>query len=326
MRRRDVIGLAALTLACRAQAQPLARLPVVGFLGFATAAADQASVEALRQGLRDIGHVEGETILVDPRHADGDLRRAAELIADMVGRPVHVFIAPGPAAARSILKATKIPIVAIGLPPTAAEPDLFASLAKPGGSLTGFSSLGEDLSVKRIELLRELLPAATVVGILHNAADPVFRDWGVQTEISARAQGLKPLRFGLSSSSDGEAAAVLRRLRADGADAVIVIRDFLTHSLTDEIVTTSTKLGMPVLAEQASIAHAGAIMSYGTHFPDLFRRAAAYADRIIKGERPGDLPIQLPTRFELIINMRVVKALGLVMPESLLLQADEVIE
>ena len=199
-------------------------------------------------------------------------------------------------------------------------------MAKPGGSLTGFSSLGEDLSVKRIELLRELLPAATVVGILHNAADPVFRDWGVQTEVSARAQGLKPLRFGLSSSSTTRPRLLLRRLRADGADAVIVIRDFLTHSLTDEIVTTSTKLGMPVLAEQAFFAQAGAIMSYGTHFPDLFRRAAAYADRIIKGERPGDLPIQLPARFELIINMRVAKALGLTMPDSLLLQADEVIE
>ena len=129
-----MIGLAALTLARRAQAQPLARLPVVGFLGFATAAADQASVEALRQGLRDIGHVEGETILVDARHADGDLRRAAELIAAMMGRPVDVFIAPGPAAARSILKATKIPIVAIGLPPTAGEPDLLRAWRSPAAA------------------------------------------------------------------------------------------------------------------------------------------------------------------------------------------------
>jgi putative tryptophan/tyrosine transport system substrate-binding protein len=263
---------------------------------------------------------------LEARHAGGDLGLAGRFIDEMVRWPVDVFVAPGPAAARAIHRATQIPIVALGLPPTAIDPDLFTSLAKPGGRVTGFSYLGEELSAKRIEVLRELLPTSTVIGILHNVADPVFREWGVQTEASARAQGLQSVRLGLRSSSRDEVRELLRSLRDQGGDAVIVIRDFLTDTMKNEILHTSAELRIAAIAEQMTLLEGGALMFYGADIPDLFRRAAGYVDRIIKGERAGDLPIQLATKFQLIINLKAARALNIVVPPSLLARADEVME
>ncbi len=326
MRRRDTLALLALLpSATRSLAQSNGRLPVVAFLGFASPEADRLGLSAFRKGLQDQGHVEGQTILLEARHAAGDITRAAQIIDEMVRRPVNVFIAPGPAAFRSIHRATQIPIVALGLPPTG-DNDLFASLARPGGTVTGFSHFGEALSAKRIEVLREVLPNASVIGILHNVADPVFRDWGVQTEASARQQGLRPVRLGLRSTSPIEVREHLQSLRDQGGDAVIVISDFLTHTMTDEIIQTSARLRICVIAEQARTAEAGALLSYGANLPDLFRQAAGYVDRIIKGEKAGDLPIQTPTKFNLVINMKTARAYGLEIPPALLARAIEIIE
>jgi putative ABC transport system substrate-binding protein len=326
MRRRDTLALLALLpSATRSLAQSNGELPVVAFVGFASPEVDRLGLSAFRKGLQDQGHVEGQTILVEARHAAGDLTRAAQIIDEMVRRPVNVFIAPGPAAFRSIHRSTQIPVVALGLPLTG-DNDLFSSLARPGGTVTGFSHFGEALSAKRIEVLREVLPNASVIGILHNVADPVFRDWGVQTEASARQQGLRPVRLGLRSTSPVEVREHLQALREQGGDAVIVVSDFLTHTMTDEIIQASTRLRISVIAEQARTAEAGALLSYGANIPDLFRQAAAYVDRIIKGEKAGDLPIQTPTKFELVINMKTARAYGLEVPPALLARADEVIE
>jgi putative tryptophan/tyrosine transport system substrate-binding protein len=325
MRRRDILALFAV-FSAPAPVRAQTRLPVVGFLGFASEAADRPYLEAFRKGLEEQGLVEGRTILLESRHAGGDLTLAAQLIDEMVRRPVDLFVAPGLAATRSIRRATKTPIVALGLPPAAGDHDLFASLAKPGGSVTGFSYLGEELSAKRIEVLREILPSLSVLGILHNMADPVFRDWGVQTEASARAQGIQTVRLGLQSASTADVGELLRSLRHQGGDAVIVIRDFLTDTMSHEVIRTSSTLRIAVIAEQKSLVESGALMSYAADIPNFFRQAASYVDRILKGVNPGDLPIQLPNRFELVINLKSARALGLTIPPGLLAQADEVIE
>ena len=325
MRRRDALALLAM-LATKTHAFAQVKLPIVGFLGFASEEADRQTLDAFRTGLREHGHIEGQTILLEARHASGDLNRAARFIDEMVRRPVNVFVAPGPAATRSIRRATQIPIVALGLPPTVGDHDLFASLAKPGGSVTGFSYLGEELSAKRIEVVREIVPNSSVIGILHNITDPVYRGGGKQTEASAVAQGLRPIRLGLQSTSPAEVRELIRSLRDQGGDAVIVVSDFLTSTVQDEIIRSSVELRIAVIAERPSFVQAGALLSYGADILDLFRRAAEYVDRIIKGEKAGDLPVQLPTKFSLVINLKTAKALGIVAPDSLLARADELIE
>ena len=328
MRRREVIAaaLAAALLPASAPGQDPRRVPVVGFLGFASAPSDQAGLDALRRGFADLGYVEGRTIRIEARHAEGDLDRVPALVRDMLARDVAVFVVPGQAAARMLRRATTTPVVAIALPPTASDPELFESLRRPGGTITGFSNFAEELSGKRVELLREIMPGLAAIGILHNVTDPVFRDWGVETEAAVRAQGLTPVRLGIASIAPAEVAAEIRTLRPAGARALIVIRDFLTSSLRDAIIRGALEQGVAVVAEQRDWVEAGALISYGADIGDLFRRAAGYADRILKGEAPGELPIQLASKFELVINLRTARALDLDVPRAVLLRADEVIE
>ena len=165
-----------------------------------------------------------------------------------------------------------------------------------------------------------------MLGILHNSIDPVFREWGVLTEGAVRAQGIQPVRLGLSSNSPAEVAELLGTLRAQGGGAVIVVNDFLTYTMQDEIIRTSTRLGIATVVEQRPFAEGGALMLYGADIPDLFRQAAVYVNRIIRGEHAGDLPIQLATKFQLVINLRTARTLNISIPHNLLALADEVIE
>jgi putative ABC transport system substrate-binding protein len=321
--RRALPLLALAPLAARAQPR---RVPVVGFMGFASPEGDRLTVEALRQGMRAHGQAEGQTWRLEARHAEGDAARGAVLIREMVALPVDVFIVPGPAAARAVRRATTIPLVAIGLPPVESDPELFASLARPGGSVTGFASFGEEISAKRIELLREIIPALRRIGILHNAADPTFDAWGRLTEASAAAQGLSPHRVPIASRDPAALAAGLGGLRAAGGQALVVVRDFLTSSIIAEIIAAAAREGIAVIGDQARFAEAGALFSYGANLPDLFRRAAGYVVRILRGEKPGELPVQLPTAIEFVVNLRTARALGLTVPHAILARAEEVIE
>jgi putative ABC transport system substrate-binding protein len=208
----------------------------------------------------------------------------------------------------------------------ASDPELFASLARPGGSVTGFASFGEEMSAKRIEFLREAIPGLAAIGVLHNATDPTFDAWGRLTETSARAQGLRAVAVPLASRDLAVLAAQMGALRAEGAGALVVVRDFLTSSLIEEIVAAAMAEGIAVIGDQAAYAAAGALFSYGASQTDLFRRAAGYVVRILRGEKPGELPVQLPTAIEFVVNLRTARALGLSVPHAILARADEVIE
>jgi len=241
------------------------RLPVVGFVGFGSAAADRPSVTAFREGMRSQGMIEGQGWQLDHRHADGDAMRGAAIIRELTALPVDVFIVPGPSAARAVRRATAIPLVAIGLPPVRSDPELFATLARPGGTVTGFASFGEEMSAKRIEFLREIIPGLGTIGVLHNAADPTSDAWGRLSEASARAQGLAVQRLPLAQRDPAVLAAAMAALRGEGGRALVVVRDFLTSSLIAEIIATAQAEGIAVIGDQARFAEAGALFSYGAN-------------------------------------------------------------
>jgi putative ABC transport system substrate-binding protein len=325
-RRNLLVGLAALAAPARAWSQARRRVPIVGFVGFASAAADARTVASFRQGLAALGHEEGRTIVVEVRNSEGDVARGHAMIAELAALPVDVFLSPGPAATRVMARQTRIPVVAIGLPTGHSEPELFTSFARPGGTVTGFSAFGEEISAKRIEMLKEIVPGLKTIGVLHNVTDPTFRAWGDQTMADAQRQGLEPVRLGLESASAAGVAGQIRAVRERGGTAVIVVRDFLTFTLMKEICQAGLDARVAVVSDQTVFSREGALFTYGLDTADLFRRAASYVDRILKGEKAADLPIQLPTKFELSVNLKTARALGIDIPASILVQAEEVIE
>jgi putative ABC transport system substrate-binding protein len=326
MRRRDAVAvLAGSALAARLHAQTAP--PVVLYMALVTRASDAASVAAFRDGMRSLGQVEGRSYVLVERYAEGNFAAAEAMLREQLTDPVAVFLAPGAAAVRLILRMTKsVPIVSVGLHPNGGQTDLFATLARPGGSVTGVSNFGEELASKRVQLLKGVMPRLKSVGVLHNTTDPVFRRWGEESEAGIRAQGLSAQRLGLTSTAVEAMQRTLRKARADGVEALVVVRDFLTSSLHRQIAQTSLDLGLGSIAEDRRYPQAGALMSYGVSDRDQFRSAAGYVDRILKGARPDELPIEQPTRFELVLNLRSARALGLTPPQSVLLRADELIE
>jgi len=328
MKRREVIKLvggvaATWPLAAAAQQQ---RVPIVGYVGFANADVDTATVVAFRKGLVGLGYVEGRTIIVIAHSAKGDVTRGNAIIDELVALPVDVFLAPGQAAARAIVRKTSIPVVAVALPAVQSDPELFQSLARPGGTVTGFSAFGEEMSAKRIEMLKEIAPGLKKLGVMHNAIDPTFTAWGSQTMADARKAGIEPIRLGLNGPSTVQLAEQIKRLVDDGGTAVIVIRDFLTVTMMKDICRIAADAHIAVIGEHAEIAQAGALFSYGADLAELFRRSASYVDNILKGQKPADMPIQLPTKFELIANVKVARALGLKFPPTILVLTDQLIE
>jgi putative ABC transport system substrate-binding protein len=191
--------------------------------------------------------------------------------------------------------------------------------------VTGVSNFGEELAAKRVQFLKELMPRLKSVGVLHNTTDPVFQRWGEETEREIRAQGLAAVRLGLTSTSLDAMRQTLRDAHSRGVGAVVVVRDFLTSSLYLAIATSSREIGLATIAEERRYPDAGALMSYGANDRALFRSAAGYVDKILKGAHPSDLPVEQPSKFEMVINLKAAQALGLTIPASVLIRADEVI-
>jgi len=326
MRRRELmLVLGGALTAARGLREQQKAMPVIGFLGVASPGPYAPFVTALRQGLSETGYVEGQNLAIEYRWAEGHYDRLPALAADLVGRKVDMIATTGGgSSARAAKSATStIPIVfTTGGDPV--ESGLVASLARPGGNLTGVSMMFTELMPKRLELISELVPQAAVIALLvnpNNAGDePMIRD--VQEAAQAKGVQLQILKAG--AEGDFETAfASLARLRAG---ALIVSPDPFFGSRREQLVTLASRHAVPAIYEWRKFTAAGGLISYGPSVQAAFRQAGIYAGRILKGEKPADLPVQRPTTFELVINLNTAKALGLTVPPSILARADEVIE
>jgi putative ABC transport system substrate-binding protein len=325
MRRRDFIAglVTATTLPVIAGAQP-AKIPRVGFLGNSTAALEVNLVEPFRQKLRALGYVEGRDIVLDYRWADGDYGRFPALIAELIGAGADVIVTAGTPAAFAVKRATTtIPCVmaAVGDP---VGTGLVSSLAHPGGNLTGFTSVAPDLEGKRLALLREVMPSLSDVAVLWNPANPLNAISEKEVLVSAETLGMQVQSITVRTSEELEGAFAAILARRPGALVVLADRVFLHDR--DRIMSFAGQQRLPGVSAYRELVDAGGLMSYGPNYGEMHRQAATYVDRILKGTKPSDLPIQQPTKFEFVINLKTAKELGIVIPPALLVAADEVIE
>jgi putative ABC transport system substrate-binding protein len=327
-RRRFLLTLLAGALAAplaTTAAQPLEKVPRVGFLGPRTRSNDAGLLDAFLQGLRDLGWVEGKTIVVEYRWAEGRSDRLPDLAAELVRLKVDVIFAGTTSVAVAAKNATgTIPIVmATGGDPVGLG--LVASLARPGGNVTGLSfSVGTDIVGKWLELLKETVPKVRRVAVLSNPANPSHALAIENVIVAARAVGvqLQLLEAGGPNQFDSAFAAMAR----ERAGALLVVLDPFFSFHRANLSGLAAKSRLPAMYGSREYPEAGGLMSYGANFRHSFHRSATYVDKILKGAKPGDLPIEQPTAFELVINLKTAKALGLTIPPSLLARADQVIE
>jgi len=280
--------------------------------------------EDFRQGLRDLGYVEGRTIVIEYRWGEGSDEQFPRLAADLARLGADVIVAWGTPATLAAKNATNtIPIVMTGNGDPVGT-GLIASLARPGGNITGLSSLNPGLEAKRLELLKELVPKLSHVAVLWNPANPLHDGLVREVKDTASQLGVRLELVGVQGSTEFDAAfATMKKKRPD---ALIVEPDNIFYFHNKRIVDFATKSRLPAVFTHREFADAGGLVVYGANYSALFRRAAIYVDKILKGARPADLPVEQPTQFDLIINMNTAKALGLTIPQTLLLRADQVIQ
>jgi putative ABC transport system substrate-binding protein len=329
MRRRDFGNLLGGMAAFTTWSPPLnaqqKATPVIGFLGIATPSLAELYVAALRQGLSETGYVEGQNLTIEYCWAEGHYDRLPALAADLVGRKVDLIVAAGgsPAAHAAKGATSTIPIVfASSDDPVAAG--LVTSLARPGGNLTGVSALSFELNAKRFELLSELVPQARVIALLVNPNLPTTEHVMRAVQEAARAKGVQ-LHI-LKVSTEGEIDAAFASLVQRQAGALVVSADPFFFVRREQLVALAARHAVPAVYEWRVFATAGGLISYGSSFMAVYRQAGIYAGKILKGAKPADLPVVQPTAFELVINLKTAKALGLTIPPSILSRADEVIE
>ena len=324
MNRRDAtIGLLALGLApVDSFSQQLAKVWRIGMLDTIAKAVNGANLDAFRRGLLALGYVEERNYVLEYRSADDGIDRIPELAAELVGRKVDLIVTRGTPAALACKKATAtIPVVTV----TIGNPLLVvASLARPGGNITGLTAINVELSGKRVQLLKEIVPGLARLASIRDMGNAAsVSGWKVLQEV-ARSVGVQPLLFDVRKPED--LGLAFDRAVKQRADALLVSQENLTQSNARQIAELAGRYKLPAIYHSSDFVVNGGLISYGVNIPDQYRRAASYIDKIFKGAKPAELPMEQPTKFELMINLKTAKALGLKVPQSVLLRADEVIE
>jgi putative ABC transport system substrate-binding protein len=325
-RRKLIIALLASSLGVPLASfgQQAAKVARIGFLEASSPSAIAARIEAFRQGLRELGYVEGKNVAIEYRYAEGNFDRLPALAAELVRLNVNVIVTGGPTAIPAAKAATTVIPIVMAFDTDPVGSGFAASLAKPGGNITGLSTLAPELSAKQIELLKEIVPKLARVAVLGTASRPGSAHALREVENAAKALKVQ-VQFQDVVDPKGIDAAFLAA-RKGSADAVLVLGSPLFNANRMELTELASKSRYPVIYDRAEFVEAGGLMTYSVSLADLARRAATYVDKILKGARPGDLPIEQPTKFDLVVNMKTAKALGIKIPNSLLAQATKVIE
>jgi len=323
MHRRDFLTALAVTTAMpqlTAQAQPIGRTYRIGMIEPISEQLNLTNLSALRRGLKELGYAEGRNLVLDYRSADGNAALYPGLVADLIERNPELIIARGTPAALAVKRATRtIPVVMI-----VGEPLLVVdSLARPGANITGLSGVQPALEAKRMELLKEVAPATTGIAALLNMANPVTAPQLTELQKSAESRGWRFRLFDVRNREDIEQAFGTLN---NSSDAIIVGLEALTQAHRALIADLAARARLPAIYGGREFVEAGGLIFYGPSFPDIYRRAASYVDRILKGAKPADLPVEQPIKFEMMINLKAARAIGLDVPLLLQQRADEVIE
>jgi putative ABC transport system substrate-binding protein len=319
-----LVATLVLVLGFAAQAQQQPKIPRIGFLTNNSSTGLAAADEAFRQGLRTLGYVEGKSLVIEYRYGEGKVGRLAEMAAELVRLKVDVIVTGGPTATRAAKEATStIPIVMASDPDPVAN-GFVASLARPSGNITGLATLSPELGGKRLELSKEILPKLSRVAVLGTSTTPGTAQELKEAELAAGAFGVKLQYLNVLDPKDIEAG--FRAASKERSDAVLVLNSAILISQRKQIADLAVNNRLPAIYPQNEYVENGGLMSYGVSFIDLHRRAATYVDKILKGAKPADLPVEQPTKFELVINLKAAKQIGLTIPQKVLGRADKVIK
>jgi putative ABC transport system substrate-binding protein len=324
-RRVAVLTFCAMLFALcfRAQAQEPKKVPRIGYLTAASFSAISNRTEAFRQGLRELGYVEGKNIVIEWRSSEGKADQLPGLASELVRLKVDIIVSGGPTATRSVKEATvTIPIVmAFDFDPVGSG--FVASLAQPGGNITGLATLAPEISGKQLEILKEIVPRLSRVAVLGTSTNPGNAQALKETELAAGAFGVKVQYLDVLGLKDIETA--FRAASKGHADAVLVLTSAVLISQRPQVVKLAATSRLPAIYERREFVEAGGLMTYGMSITDLDRRAATYVDKILKGAKPAELPVEQPIKFEFIINLKAAKQIGLTIPPNVLARADRVI-
>ena len=319
-----VLGALLFALSFVAEAQQPAKVPRIGFLGNSTAALEANLIGPFREGLRDLGYVEGRSILIEYRWAEGKYERFPALIAELIALKVDVIVTAGTPATQAFRKATtSVPLVmvAVGDP---VGTGIVASLGRPGGNITGLSSIAPELEGKRLELLREVSPKLSHVAVFWNPVNAFQMSAMKQVRAAAQAMRINvlPLAVGKAEELEGAFAAIVK----ERPDALFILADRIYLHNRERMMDFAAKNRLPSVNAYRELVEAGGLMSYGPSYEAMHRRAATFVDKILKGAKPADLPVEQPATFELVVNLKAARARGVKIPQSVLLRADRVIE